>query len=192
MAKGKQEVEIKFRVSDLKALSNRLRKAGFRLKTRRTLETNTLFDNSERALTARREVLRIRRYGNVWALTHKSGGAAGRHKSRVEIETTVADGEALTAVFASLGFQPSFRYEKFRTEWTDGKGDVVLDETPIGNFAEIEGAAAWIDRTAKRLGVTEEDYITASYAGLFFDWKDKTGSPAKEMTWKAITGKHKR
>ncbi|HUR36713.1 MAG TPA: class IV adenylate cyclase [Terriglobales bacterium] len=192
MAKGKQEVEIKFRANDLKALTDRLRKAGFRLKTRRTIETNTLFDNAQRELSARREVLRIRRYGEAWTLTHKSGGTAGRHKSRVETETVVADGEALTAVFASLGFQPSFRYEKFRSEWTDGKGHVVLDETPIGNFGEIEGSAAWIDRTARTLGVTEQDYITASYAGLFFDWKEKTGSPANEMTWKAITGRNKR
>jgi len=30
-----------------------------------------------------------------------------------------------------------------------------LDETPIGNFCEIEGAPRWIDATAKKLGVTE-------------------------------------
>ena len=29
---------------------------------------------------------------------------------------------------------------KIRYEWSDGKGHVVVDETPIGNFGEIEGA----------------------------------------------------
>ena len=189
---GKQEVEIKFRITDLKALTRRLRAAGFRHKTRRTHETNLLFDTADGTLAARGEVLRIRQYGKLWTLTHKSRGTEGRHKVRTETETTVADGEALTAVFAALGFRPSFRYEKFRSEWTDGKGHVVLDETPIGNFGEIEGLASWIDRTAKKLGLNPADYLTASYVALFFDWKAENRSPATEMTWKAITGKTKR
>ncbi len=189
---SKQEVEIKFRVADLKTLARRLRAAGFRLKTRSTLEQNTLFDRADRSISARGEVLRIRRYGKTWTLTHKAKGADGRHKVRTETETVVKDGEALALVFASLGFQPSFRYEKFRSEWTDGNGDVVVDETPIGNFAEIEGTAAWIDRIAKKLGVAPADYLTSNYAALFFAWKAETQSSATEMTWKAITGRAKR
>ncbi|MEO5935961.1 MAG: class IV adenylate cyclase [Terriglobales bacterium] len=189
---AKQEVEIKFRIGDLRALTRRLPAAGFRLKTRRTLEQNTLFDDAERRLASRGDVLRIRSYGKVWTLTHKTRGSEGRHKVRTETETVVADGEALTAILHSLGFQPAFRYEKFRTEWTDGKGDVVLDETPIGNFGEIEGPAAWIDRTANKLKLTPADYLTASYVALFREWKSLTGSNATEMTWKAITGKAKR
>ena len=190
--KGKQEVEIKFRIADPGALTRRLRASGFRLKTRRTHESNILFDTPDRSLSSQGVVLRIRRYGKVWTLTHKSPGKDGRHKVRTETETVVADGEALASVFLSLGFRPGFRYEKYRSEWSDGKGHVVVDETPIGDFGEIEGTAAWIDRTAKKLGLAPADYITASYAGLFFAWKDKTASPANEMTWKAITGKAKR
>ncbi|MEO6119964.1 MAG: class IV adenylate cyclase [Terriglobales bacterium] len=188
----KQEVEIKFRVADLKALARRLRAAGFRLKTRRTLEQNTLFDDAQHRLSSAGDVLRIRHYGKVWTLTHKTRGSEGRHKVRTETETVVADGEALTAILHSLGFQPAFRYEKFRTEWTDGKGDVVVDETPIGDFGEIEGTAAWIDRTAKKLTLTRADYLTASYVALFREWKSQTGSAATEMTWKATIGRAKR
>jgi len=82
--------------------------------------------------------------------------------------------------------QESFRYEKFRSEWTDGKGEIVLDETPIGNLAEIEGEPAWIDAVARKLGVAERDYITASYAQLFLEWKKKTGSSAEQMTFAAL------
>ena len=53
------------------------------------------------------------------------------------------------AILRALGFAPTFRYEKFRAEWSDGKGHVVVDETPIGNFGEIEGPSRWIDRTAQ-------------------------------------------
>jgi adenylate cyclase class 2 len=89
-------------------------------------------------------------------------------------------------ILRALGYAPSFRYEKFRAEWTDGKGQVVVDETPIGNFCEIEGPPRWIDATAKKLGVSEADYITKNYAGLFLDWKAQTGNKAEEMTFKAV------
>ena len=71
--------------------------------------------------------------------------------THVATETKVEDGQALAAIFTSIGLVPSFQYEKFRTEWSDGSGHVVLDETPIGNIAEIEGPPEWIDATAAKL-----------------------------------------
>jgi adenylate cyclase, class 2 len=181
-----QEVEIKFRVEDLKALAKQLRSSGFKIKTKRTHESNILFDFPDSKLRKRGEVLRIRQYGECWTVTHKSKGTAGRHKTRTELETKVADGQALAIIFDALGLRPSFRYEKFRTEWTDGKGLVVVDETPIGSIAEIEGNASWIDNAAKQLGVSKADYSTKSYADLFFEWKTLHKSNAREMTWAAL------
>jgi adenylate cyclase class 2 len=91
----------------------------------------------------------------------------------------------LDTILRALGFAPSFRYEKFRAEWSDGKGQVVVDETPIGNFCEIEGPPRWIDATAKKLGVEHEQYIMKNYATLFGEWKRETGSKAEEMTFRA-------
>jgi adenylate cyclase class 2 len=182
----KREVEVKFRVADLQGLARALRATGLRLVTPRTHEMNTLYDLPGEVLRARKELLRLREYGSEWTLTHKSGGKKGRHSSRVELETGIADGKKMDAILRALGYAPSFRYEKFRAEWTDRKGQVVVDETPIGNFCEIEGPSRWIDATAKKLGVTSADYITKNYATLFVDWKQATGSPAKEMTFKAI------
>jgi adenylate cyclase, class 2 len=181
-----QEIEIKFRVSDLRALTRSLRAAGFRLVTPRTHEMNTLYDLPGEVLRARKQLLRLRKYGSAWTLTHKSAGKRARHSIRVELETGVADGKKMDAILRGLGYSPSFRYEKFRAEWTDGKGKVVVDETPIGNFCEIEGPPRWIDATAKRLGVTPADYITKNYATLFTDWKQATKSSAEEMTFKAV------
>lgn len=154
--------------------------------TRRTREINTLYDLPGEVLRARKELLRLRRYGSEWKLTHKSAGKKGRHSSRVELETGLSDGKKMEAILRALGYAPSFRYEKFRAEWKDKKGQVLVDETPIGNFCEIEGPSRWIDATAKKLGVKPEDYITKNYATLFAEWKQETGSPAKEMTFKAI------
>jgi adenylate cyclase class 2 len=180
------EVEIKFRIEGLRALTRRLRDSRFHLLTPRTHELNTLYDLPGQILRQRGQLLRLRKYGNTWTLTHKSKGKAGRHKSRVELETRVHDGKNTHAILQALGYAPAFRYEKFRAEWSDGKGHLVVDETPIGIFGEIEGPPRWIDRTAKLLGIAPDTYITQTYADLFFTWKRRTRSPACEMTFAAI------
>lgn len=185
MASNK-EIEIKFCVADARALVRKLRAVKFRLVTPPTHEMNTLYDLPGQPLRKRGDLLRLRKYGEVWVLTHKSKGKAGRHKSRVELETKVADGAKMEAILHALGFQPSFRYEKFRAEWSDRQGHVVVDETPIGHFGEIEGPPRWIDRTARALGIRRADYLTDTYAGLFFSWKRRTHSPAVEMTFRAV------
>ena len=90
----------------------------------------------------------------------------------------------MDAILRALGFSPTFVYEKFRSEWSDGQGQVVLDHTPIGDIAEIEGKARWIDRTARTLGVDAKNYITKSYGELFFDWKRRTKCKAENMTFR--------
>jgi adenylate cyclase class 2 len=184
-----KEIEIKFRVDDGRALRRKLRLAKFRLITRRTHEMNTLYDLPGGPLRKRGELLRLRKYGPEWVLTHKSKGRVGRHKTRVELETKVCDGSRMDAILHALGYRPTFRYEKFRAEWSDGKGKVVVDETPIGNFGEIEGPSRWIDRVAKQLGIDPAQYITDTYAGLFLTWKRRTRSLAREMTFAATKKK---
>jgi adenylate cyclase, class 2 len=184
-----KETEIKFQVTNAQQLTRKLKTLGFRLKTPRTHEMNTLFDFPGQSLRKKGELLRIREYGPKWTVTHKAKGKAGRHKSRVETETVVSDGKSAETIFRALGLQPLFRYEKYRAEWSDGKGHLVLDETPVGVYAELEGSPRWIDRMAKRLGLSHADYITQTYAELFRDWKQRTGSPAAEMTFRAIKRK---
>jgi adenylate cyclase, class 2 len=185
MASSK-EIEIKFRAGHVISLARKLRQAGFHLETRRTHEMNTLYDLPGQELRQRKELLRLRKYGKEWKLTHKSRGKIGRHSSRQELQTAVEDGKRMDHILRALGFAPSFRYEKFRSEWTDGKGQVVVDQTPIGDFCEIEGPPRWIDTTAKKLGVSPEQYIVKNYAALFDEWKRETGSRAEEMTFAAV------
>jgi len=180
------EVEIKFHVDDLERLTDALANAGFHLKTPRTHEMNTLYDLRGQPLRRKGELLRLRHYGSEWVLTHKAKAKAGRHKTRAETEVHVDDGAQMDAILRNLGFQPSFRYEKFRAEWSDGNGHVVVDETPIGDIGEIEGPPDWIDRTASALGIAPTQYITSSYAELFYVWKKRTHSPAGEMTFAAV------
>jgi adenylate cyclase class 2 len=198
---GNQEIEIKFRIDDVATLTDRLPGLGFRLITDRTHEMNTLYDLPGGRLRRCGALLRIRKYGHKWTVTYKDQGRVkpGRHKIRREIETPVEDGQALAEILEALGYKPSFAYEKFRSEWTGGPrtpsgtnsklnhvvgaggGHVVIDETPIGNFGEIEGPPQWIDEVARQLGISTTQYITASYAELFLQWKKKTGNKVTQM-----------
>jgi adenylate cyclase class 2 len=182
---GKPEVEIKFKVANIQDLIRQLEADGFRQVTERTHEMNTLYDLAGNPLRRRDALLRIRKYGPKWTVTYKdrSRTKPGRHKSRTEIETQVQDGQALAGILEACGFRPGFTYEKFRGEWADGIGHVVIDETPIGDFAEIEGPPEWIDDVAQRLAISHDQYITASYAELFLKWKKKTGSKVTQMVF---------
>src|SRR3954465_729247 len=101
------ETEIKFIIDDVSTLEAKLQKIGLRVKTPSTLEVNTLYDLPGGELRARSEVLRIRRYGDIWKITHKSKGTAGRHKVRTESETKIADGQQMDAILRALGYTPS-------------------------------------------------------------------------------------
>ena len=184
------ETEIKFRVEDAGKLAEKLREGGFREKTPRTFESNVLFDTPDRKMRARTEILRVRSYGGRWVITHKRlpDGRPGEdvHKHRIETETQVEDGEVLAEVFKSIGLVEAFRYEKWRSEWSDGEGHCVIDETPIGVFAELEGQPGWIDRTAARLGVDRSAYITLSYGRLFEQWCAEHHSAARDLTFEAV------
>jgi adenylate cyclase, class 2 len=181
-----EEVEIKFAVADTATLAKQALALGFVLRTATTHERNTLFDDRSQSLRKKGALLRLRSYGGKWKLTSKrrvAGANADRHKLREELETEVINGEVVEKILRAIGFTPIFVYEKFRAEWDDGKGHLVIDETPVGRFAELEGPAEWIDAVAAKLGVAESDYITASYAELFAKWKRTTKNRAKNMTF---------
>lgn len=190
------EIELKFPVSDPAELESRLPGLGFHLETERRFEHNTLYDTPGRELRERQEILRIRQYGDVCTLTHKRVPGVGdpvataQYKVRIETETTVADGAALDEVFKRLGFAPAFVYEKFRTEWSQatetGMAHLVIDETPIGIWAELEGPVAWIDRTLVALEIDPGSCLTESYGRLFSSWKERTGSPAENLSFAEI------
>ncbi len=173
MAGSQTETEIKLALADRESLLGRLPGLGFRLAVPRQFEANTLYDLPDGVLRQAGRILRLRQTGeganSRWVLTYKGPATTGKHKSREELETGVNDGSLLARMLERLGYRPTFRYEKYRTEFTDGEGMLTVDETPIGEFLELEGEAEWIDRQAAKLGYGESQYITRSYGGLYWD-----------------------
>ena len=187
------EIELKFAVEDLVGLRERLEALGFGVATPRTLERNTLYDTPERWLKSDGQLLRVRRYGDKWTVTHKrhpeDEDTASPYKVRIETESAVEDGEALAEILTRLGYGPVFRYEKYRTEYRDPAepgASMVIDETAIGVYAELEGPTRWIDRTLGALGVDVGDCLTESYGKLFLAWKARTGSSAENLTFDEV------
>jgi adenylate cyclase class 2 len=184
------ETEIKIRLVDCELFEQSLCGLGFTQETTRTFERNTLYDTADRKLRQSRQILRVRDYGGKWTVTHKTvpedDDPSDRHKRRIETETVVEDGRALSKIFESLGLEPVFVYEKWRTEWTDGTGHCVIDETPLGPYAEIEGPGDWIDSTARKMQLKESEFIKLSYGRLFEAWREQSKSKAQNLSFSEI------
>jgi adenylate cyclase class 2 len=184
MTHNGREVEIKLPAPGAAAARRMLRSAGLRVSRPRVFEKNTVFDTRNQALRKSARLLRVREVGKIAKLTYKGPPDGGKHKSREELELDLSDARKIGAIFDRLAYHPVFRYEKFRTEFRQpgSSGVATVDETPIGVYLELEGSPVWIDRTARKLGFEEKDYITASYARLYIDWcKARGGAPTNML-----------
>lgn len=162
------EIEIKLRVDSLPPWRGRLLAQGAAIAGPRALERNVVFDTPDGTLKERGILLRLRRQGQRSVLTMKAPARPDAvFKVREETEADVSDFSAMEAILGALGFHPFFVYEKYREVLAVDGAQVMLDETPIGAFLEIEGAPAAIDLVAARLGFSRADYLSDSYYRLF-------------------------
>ncbi|MGD1096576.1 MAG: class IV adenylate cyclase [Bryobacteraceae bacterium] len=180
------ETEVKLRWSTgPQAAQHILDQNGYRMIEPRTFEADQLFDRSDAELRSTGRLLRLRRSGGRATVTYKGPVAGGRYKSREEIEFDVSDADAFRQTLERLGYTGRFRYEKQRAKFArpDEPGIVTIDETPIGVFMELEGPAEWIDQTATRLGFSPSDYMTASYASLYGEYRKSNPDAPENMTF---------
>ncbi|MDH3284694.1 MAG: class IV adenylate cyclase, partial [Acidobacteriota bacterium] len=133
-------------------------------------EDNRVYDDERGTLKTAGRLLRVRTIGSRNVLTFKrpevGGDGSPRYKVRIEHETRIEDPEQLDEILVGLGFHVVYRYQKYRQRYTIGQQSIELDETPIGNFLELEGAPKAIDATAEKLGYSAEQYITKTYRAL--------------------------
>ena len=189
--KHRHETEIKLLVQSPRALKRHLRDLGFRTVQARHFERNYLFDFPDLRLRKARCLLRLRLTGRHGLLTFKGAPLRSReYKIRREIETQVEDGLRLKEVLENLGFQGVFCYEKYRTIYAPrGKREIseaphlVYDETPVGNYVELEGSERWIDEIARQLGYSRQDYITSSYGAIHRQKCLERGEPPGNMVF---------
>ena len=181
-----REVEIKLRIKERGRLLRRLTQLKAKRQAPRVHEMNALYDTSDGALARRAQLVRIRveyapgggKPKNV-VLTYKGplgakkpGRRDARYKIRHEREVGIADDRAMASILEAMGLTPWFRYEKYRSTYRlPGLVSlkVEFDETPMGEFLELEGPSREIDRGAKMLGFAAADYIVRSYGSLWME-----------------------
>ena len=185
----RHETEIKLEVSNAKETRRRLTQLGFRPILARHFESNILFDYPDLRLRKRRCLIRLRFMGDQALLTYKGAPLQSRdYKIRPEFESKVDDGHRVHEILLHLGLREMFCYEKYRTIYAPrGKRDVtdgphlVFDETPVGNYIELEGSQRWINEVARQMGYTRKDYIKESYAALYRKRREAEGKTAGNM-----------
>jgi adenylate cyclase class 2 len=168
------EIEVKLEIPNLRRLRRDLLEMGCEEKVPRSLERNWTWDFSGRPLRRQGKLLRVRQFAGQCLLTFKGAAQQSEYfKIREERQTEVQDPVVLGVILERLGLEVVFRYEKFRTSYClrlPGKRhsvDLSIDETPIGNYLEIEGKETDIYRVAGQLGFDKNAFIKESYLALF-------------------------
>ncbi len=183
------EIEIKLLTPNLDGLAERLERVGARRLRARTYEYNVRYDDGSGRLTAQGIVLRLRRDDRI-TLTYKERARkpVPGFATRREIETEVADFEAMDAILRGLGYRPSVVYEKYRTIYRMGDAEIALDETPMGNFTEVEGPPEAVEQTVRTLELDDAPRFTSSYLELFARAKAALGLNFDDLTFENFAG----
>lgn len=178
------ETEIKVEIGDPEGFCRRLGALGAEALSARHFEDNHLLDFPDDGLRSRRCVLRVRIAGGRATLTFKGASRPGGiFKVREELETGLGDGAAALGILGRIGMRPVFRYQKYRREYGVGGVRVAVDETPIGNYAELEGPEEAIRALACALSFPERDFIRASYHSLYLEFCRQKGAAAGHMVF---------
>jgi adenylate cyclase, class 2 len=167
-ARGRDEIELKLPCENLEVARQKLRERGAASVSSLHFESNDLYDDSQGRLARSGSTLRLRRETEKSILTFKGPARyEGGIKRREERETNVSDAVETDAILRGLGLERRFRYEKRREEWKLEDCVIALDQTPIGDFVEIEGDPSGIRRVVASLGLDSGQAIPYSYAKLY-------------------------
>jgi len=189
MSNADKELEVKFYLSRRKVLEKKLITLGAQPGEPRVHEINLRFDTPDSALMETGRLLRLRQDTRARITYKGAGSVVGGARLRQELEVTVSDFDTARALFEALGYRVYMMYEKYRTTYVLGDLEVVLDEMPYGDFAEIEGPdGESIQTSAQQLGLTWDARILESYTVLFEQARDSLGFDFRDLSFDNFRG----
>jgi len=167
------EVEAKFKVKDLKKITEKLKALGAKLNWSDTIEDYN-FTLKHRDFWSTVEALRVRIMGSKKGgiLTYKPSGSKVQDTLTVkEYETYVEDPQQLMKIFSYLDIVPlpGLPYvKKTRYDYTCSEFHIIIDDYPlVGAFieiekvvnseSEVEEAKKKINKFSSELGLSERD-----------------------------------
>lgn len=187
-----QETELKLHTPDLSRVRSALAEASAALKKPRVYERSLRYENASKTLSESGIVLRLRQTSadnHRGLLTYKEGARIENGISqRFEAEAAVDDFEMMDMILGRLGYEVALIYEKYRTTYTLGAAEIMLDEMPFGSFSEIEADADVIESLVTRLGLENQPRMAASYTEIFANVKAHLNLDFRDLTFDNFAG----
>jgi len=169
-----KEIELKFEIDESNLIRKKLKEERAKF-IGKAFEKTVRFDTKNGDLQKEGKFLRVRTgFENVITFKKKINKVDKDFKEREEIEIEISNPKEMEMILAELGFTKKWIMEKYREKWQWGSVEIVIDKLPFGNFIEIEGSKKAIQKAAaKLLGLCLADGITATYWGLWEDYRKK-------------------
>jgi predicted adenylyl cyclase CyaB len=179
------ELELKAAVPDSDAVRAAVRAAGGtrhfhgRLRDRRY--------DAEGRLTARDEVLRVRRYESADGTTREELTWKGPthlspegYKARQELECRIAGGAPAHALLEALGYVVVHAIDRHVEVWHVAGGSARLEWYPDADtLLEIEGEAPAIERIAAATGLPPDAFTAEALPAFARRFAARSGRPAR-------------
>ena len=177
------EVELKSVVDDVARRRAAIEAAGATLVFDGRLEDRR-YDSTDRALTARDHVLRVRVYRDAAGTraqldfkgpTQRDDG----YKVREELESHVSDGDALVAILDRLGYVVTIAIDRDIVQYDLGGAMIRFERYPrMDDLVEVEGARDAIERAIEALGMPRAGFLMDRLPDFARRFEERTGARA--------------
>ena len=188
-----REVELKAVVDDLAMRRRKIEQAGATLTFEGKL-SDRRYDLGARELSARDEVLRIRRYentGSTETFLDWKGPTEIRdvYKVREELTTLVGDFETLETILEKLGFELVGEIDRTIAQYSLGGATIRFETYPrMDVLVEVEGDPDAIESAIDALGIPRGTFSSERLAAFVVGFERRTGVRA-ELAGEAGSGK---
>ena len=175
----KNEIEATFLSIDKDVMRDKLKSAGFKLKTPEYLMRRKTFDFS-RIAPGRNKWGRVRQEADKVTMTVKEIRGSGINDT-YEVELIVNDFETAAAFFEACGIPAKAYQENMREVWVRNGVEVTIDTWPgLNPFVEIEGENEKVVREiSEELGF---DFEKAVFGSIDIVYEKELGIPAQTIT----------
>lgn len=178
-----REVELKGVVDDVMIRRRLVELAGGQLLYEGSLE-DLRYDNANRDLSAKDEVLRLRVYGGA-GKTHAFLDWKGKttfddgYKVREELSSQVGSPEIFRAILANLGYVVIAEIGRWIAQYQLGKATVRFERYPrMDDLVEVEGEPEDIEAAILAIGIDRSEFSSKRLPHFVRQYESRTGKRA--------------
>lgn len=178
-----REVELKSVVDDVMIRRQLVELAGGKLLYEGSLE-DLRYDNANRNLSEKDEVLRLRVYGGS-GKTHAFLDWKGKttfedgYKVREELSSQVGSPEIFRAILANLGYEVIAEIGRWIAQYQLGKATVRFERYPrMDDLVEVEGEPDDIEKAIVAIGIDRSEFSSKRLPHFVREYESRTGKRA--------------